>query len=166
VIVDGRSGLTGRKLFKSIIRHGLKDTFSFRGGASARIPGAGDRFTVRLGGAYDTRAADQIWERVDFDSAARTTLAVGASAEISRFTVDLGFAAILEGDRTVENACNPTASARGCDGTNTETPVRERDAPDPVQPLAGPFNQTQSPFNAGTYESGYLMFAVGVRAAF
>jgi hypothetical protein len=47
-----------------------------------------------------------------------------------------------------------------------DTPQDERVSPDPVQPLSGPNNQVESPFNAGDYKSGYVLMHLGVTTWF
>jgi hypothetical protein len=97
---------------------------------------------------------------------ARTTVGLGLGFTASRYRVDLGAGAVLEGERTVTSACNPSVEDPGCEGSGADTPVRERDAPDPEQPLEGPFNQIQSPFNDGVYTQRYLQASLGVTTWF
>lgn len=167
VIVDGQSGITGLVLNESTIRHGFKDVFSARlGGHYAVIAGA-NPLLVRAGIAHDTAAAPNTWTRVDMDGAARTTIAGGLAYTVAgKWRIDAGGGIILEGDRTVDNTCNPTNMDPGCDGNGLETPVDDREFPDPIQPLEGQLNQKQNPYNAGDYSSGYLLFSLGVTTWF
>jgi len=164
VVVDGQVDPGGISIKDTFIRHGLQDVLSVRLGGSYRIPVAGAPLTVRAGAAYDTAAARDDWERLDLDGAARTTLALGAGYKIGRFSIDLGGGAVLEGTREVGSGCNPPDGDTGCDGRVTA--VADRTQPDPVQPLSVPGGQKQSPFNDGTYKSHYVVFMLGLTAAF
>lgn len=168
VVVDARVN-NAITLKDGIVRHGFRDTFAARLGGSYRVPlgaAAARELVVRGGVAYDTAAARSGWERLDFDGAARTTLAAGASLRGERLQLDLGVGAILEGTRTVGAPCNPTAQARGCTSTNMDTPLEERSGADPVNPVFEPSAQIENPINHGTYRSHYLMFMVGATASF
>jgi long-subunit fatty acid transport protein len=153
-------------LNEALIRHGFQDTYSVRLGGSYRLAVATQQLTVRAGVAYDTAAAKAGWERIDFDGAARTTLAVGASWRTPYVQFDLGGGAVLEGSRTVGSPCNPTASNQGCDGSGSETPVEDREGVDPINPVFDPDSQSQNPVNYGRYQSHYLMFMLGATAHF
>jgi long-chain fatty acid transport protein len=167
VIVDGQSGITGLVLNETTIRHGFKDVISVRLGGHYEIPVGANPLELRAGVAHDTAAASNSWTRIDMDGAARTTIAGGVAYTVGgTWRLDAGGGLILEGDRTVNNSCNPTNMDPGCDGNGIETPVDDRDAPDPVQPLEGRLNQKQNPFNAGDYSSGYIMFSLGVTTWF
>ena len=164
-VVDGQSMLLGKRLEDVVSRHGLRDTFSFRLGGSYNMPLGGNLLSLRAGAAYDTAAAPLSFTRLDLDGFARTTLGVGLGFEFSRFRIDLGGGAVIEGDRTVET-CNPDVANPGCDGSGTDMAVADRESPDPEQPLQGPLNQTQSPFNGGTYTQSYVLFSLGFTARF
>ena len=79
---------------------------------------------------------------------------------------------MLEGSTSNPNVgggatpCNPTNTALGCSGTNTDTPVADRQGPDPINPTASADNQFQSPVNQGDYKSHYVMFMLGVTTWF
>jgi long-subunit fatty acid transport protein len=160
----------GVRLNEVVIRHGFRDTFSFRLGGSYTLPAAGQRLTMRAGAAYDTAAAPLSWTRLDMDGKSRVTLTTGVAYELGRFRVDVGGGVVLEGDRNVPNTCQPpdgpTVTSEGCDGTGEQTPVLERESPDPSSPLQGPLNQYQSPYNAGLYESGYYLLSLGLSTRF
>jgi long-subunit fatty acid transport protein len=149
-----------------LIRHGFRDTWAARLGGSYRLAVAAQQVTLRGGVAYDTAAAKDGWERLDFDGASRTTLALGASLHTSRVDIDLGGGAILEGTRTVGEACNPTLLNRGCDGTGTETPVEDRSGADPVNPVFDPNSQTENPINHGRFSSHYVLLMLGATTHF
>ena len=163
LVADGQAAATGRVLEEVRSRHGFKDTFSFRLGGAYNMANG---FSVRAGAAYDTAAADTEFTRLDIDGFARTTLGLGVAYKIGRWSFDLGIGASIEGKRTVPADCNPDVDNPGCEGTGADTPVRDRDQPDPEQPLLGPFNQFQSPFNGGEYEQGYLLGSFGVTSQF
>ncbi len=164
-VVDGQSQLLGRRLETVITRHGLRDSFSFRLGGAYNLPLSGALLNLRAGVAYDTAAAPVSFTKLDLDGFARTTVGLGLGLEVGRFQFDLGAGAIFEGDRTVAS-CNPTVGSPGCDGSGTDTPVADRNAPDPEQPLQGPSNQVQSPYNGGAYSQGYLLFSFGATTHF
>lgn len=166
LVADGQAAATGRILEEVLSRHGFKDTLSVRLGGSYNHAFGDNELIVRAGAAYDTAAADNEFTRLDLDGFARTTVGFGLGFKTSRLRVDLGAGASLEADRTVPGDCNPDVANPGCEGTGTDTPVREREAPDPEQPLLGPFNQVQSPFNGGEYSQGYLILSLGVTAWF
>lgn len=165
--VDTNGGLL--PLNPSVNRHGYQDVFSFRLGGHYQIPLGGARLHLRAGASYDTATAPDSWTRVDIDSKARAVLATGIAIETSRFRVDLGGGIGLE--PTIEvDACLPPdgpsdEDGPGCNGP-TQTPFADRDRPDPGQPLQGPRNQLESPFNAGRYESRYTLLSAGVTTWF
>jgi long-chain fatty acid transport protein len=166
VIVDGKGALTGLKLRPAVVRHGLRDTYSVRlGGAYAFGLGGGRRLEARAGAAYDTAAAPLSWTRVDLDGMARTTLAGGLAFETGSIRLELGGGVVLEQDRTV-GECNTSLDQLGCRDPAAETPLADRESPDPVQPLADKALQVESPFNAGTYSQNYVLFSLGATYAF
>lgn len=167
ITVDGQinvSGDTYLPLTPSISRHGFGDVLSLRLGGAYSVPIARNQLVIRAGFAYDTAAAPDSWTRVDTDGKSRATIAAGVAYQTSRFRIDAGAGVSLEPTISVA-ACRPpdgpTAASPGCDGSGQETPVSQRTAPDPVQPLQDPLNQAESPFNAGRYESGYLLASLG-----
>jgi long-subunit fatty acid transport protein len=165
VIVDGRSGLTGIALNPAVVRHGFRDTFSFRLGGSYGFDVGDDRLEARAGAAYDTAAAPLSWTRLDVDGMARTTLGAGLAYRLGKIRFEAGGGVVIEGERTVEDDCNTTATQRGCQSPE-ETPVSGRESPDPVQPLTRSDDQLQSPFNAGTYSQGYVLLSLGATYSF
>ncbi len=164
-IVDGESQLLGRRLEDVVTRHGFRDTLSVRLGGSYSLPISESDLIFRGGIAYDTAAAPNKFTRIDIDGLARTTIGAGVGLAVSRYRIDLGAGAVIEGTRTVPT-CNPTVDTPGCDGSGTDRPVADRDRPDPEQPLQGPNNQTESPYNAGRYEQGYVLFSLGFTSTF
>lgn len=165
LVADGQAP-TGRALERVVSRHGFQDTYSVRLGGSVNLPAGANLVSLRGGVAYDTAAADESFTRLALDGMARTTVGLGLGFTASRYRVDLGAGAVLEGERTVTSGCNPSVEDPGCEGSGADTPVRERDAPDPEQPLEGPFNQIQSPFNDGVYTQRYLQASLGVTTWF
>jgi long-subunit fatty acid transport protein len=165
VVVDGKGGITGVRLQPSLVRHGFRDTVSVRLGGAYGFDLGDDRIEARAGAAYDTAAAPVSWTRVDIDGMARTTLGAGAAYKTGRLSFDLGGGVVIEQDRTV-TGCNPSVGDLGCETPGTETPQADRTSPDPVQPLSGPNNQVESPFNAGKYSQGYVLISLGVTYGF
>lgn len=165
VVVDAQvNGIVTLK--DGIIRHGFQDTFSARLGGSYNLPVGGNELTVRGGVSYDTAAAKDGWERLDYDGAARTMLAAGASYQLGMVRIDAGGGAILEGTRDVGNDCNPDVGNLGCNGTNSEAPIEDRTGADPINPIFDPNDQNESPMNHGKYQSHYVMFMLGATVAF
>jgi len=161
VIVDGQSGITKLALNEAIIRHGFKDVLSIRAGGSWSLPFGSNALIVRAGAAYDTAAAPLRYNRVDLDGAPRTTLAAGLGWRMKKMRIDLGGGIVLEPTRTVP-ACDTTNAVPNCPGDEGENDSRLHGWPNPIQPLEGPNNQDQSPFNGGRYESGYLLLSLGL----
>jgi long-subunit fatty acid transport protein len=165
VLVDAKSGLTGLNLQPAVVRHGFRDVFSFRLGGSYGFDVGDDRLEARAGAAYDTAAAPLSWTRIDIDGMARTTLGAGLAYDLASLRFDLGGGVVLEQDRTVEE-CNTSLDQLSCRSAEEPTPHRDRESPDPIQPLATQENQVESPFNAGTYSQGYVLLSLGVTYAF
>ena len=165
-LVDATTPAAIEGIPPSVIRHGFKDVFSFRLGGSYSIPLGKNTLGFRAGLAYDTETAETSWTRLDQDGFARTTAALGLAFEVPGWRFELSGGTVLEGTRVVDHGgCNPDDSNIGCSG-NVEDPVANRNAPDPAQPTNEGRFQTQSPFNAGTYEQGYLFLGGGVTAWF
>lgn len=183
VVVDAQAVLNGDvangiKLNPSVVRHGLRDTYGVRLGGSYHLAVGAPRedhtsseLIVRGGVGYDTAAAKTGWLRADLDGAARTTVTAGLAFRTRRFEISAGGGAVLEGSTTNPNVggaaapCNPTNGAPGCSGT-AETPVADRQGPDPINPIASSDNQFQSPVNQGDYKSHYVLFMLGVTTWF
>jgi long-subunit fatty acid transport protein len=155
---------TGFPLNPTVIRHNFKDTFSARLGGSWQQDVGPGRLTLRGGVAYDTAAARTNWERADIDGAARTMVTAGASYALKKVRFDLGGGAVLEPSREQGTLCNPggpgTPDDPNCAGGPAVT------GPDPVQPLKDPTGQSQSPYAAGTYDSGYAVILLGASTWF
>jgi long-subunit fatty acid transport protein len=148
-----------RYLNETIIHHGFEDSWSFRLGGSYRIPLATSVVEARGGVSYDTATAPESWSRLDIDGSQRFQLALGASWQVGRWRFDLGGAAIVSPERTVDNGDPFTPPAE-------EPPQDDRNAPDPSNPLEGPQNQAYHPFNNGTFNNHYLIVQTGVTVAF
>jgi long-subunit fatty acid transport protein len=161
----------GLPLHAQLVRHGLQDTYSVRAGGSYHLPTGANEVIVRGGVGYDTAAAKTGWERADFDGAARTMIAAGASYKMNKVQIDAGFGVILEGTRTDSRTCNPSATAgmMGCAGTpgytggtpGTDNPPDQRKGPDPINPIVVSNVQTENPVNEGTFKSHYLFVLLG-----
>ena len=160
VVIDGQSGLTGLVLNEAYLRHGYQDTFSFRLGGALRTAVAGAPLTLRGGAAYETATAPLKWSRLDQDGARRAVFSAGLAYEIGPWSIELGGGMVVEPDREVSE-CNPTVTSPGCPEGSGDSSQEERTAPDPLQPLIGPNNQVESPFNAGTYRSSYVLVSLG-----
>lgn len=169
VLIDGFVQVgapgTGFALNPTVIRHNFQDTFSARLGGSWQKDVGPGRLTLRGGAAYDTAAAKTNWERADIDGAARTTVTAGASFRLDRVRFDLGGGVVLEPAREQGTLCNPT-SLSGPDADPTCEGGTAVTGPNPVQPLKDPSGQSQSPFAAGSYESGYVVLMLGASTWF
>lgn len=166
VIVDGISLPSGRYLEPTQIKYGAMDVLSFRLGGAYAFGLGKNTLTLRAGAAYDTRTTPGSWARVNFDGAPRTTLAGGIAYDFGRYRVELGGGVVIEPTRKVSDDCNPTITNEGCLGTGEETPVAQRDRPDPIQPTTASLNQIEAPFNAGTYRSGYVLLHLALTSQF
>lgn len=162
VIVDGQV-LGALDLNETVIRHGMKDSFSVRAGGSYALMKTA---MVRGGIAFDTKAVKSDWERADLDGAQRITFAGGGSYVLNSVKLDLGLGYVFEGKRDVGGTCNPTSANQGCLGNMTQTPIGDRNQPDPIQPLSTEDRQSESPFNSGTYKSHYLFFSLAATVQF
>lgn len=163
VVVDG-AALGTIPLNATDIQHGAKDVISVRLGGGWSVPMGGNALALSGGVAMDTAMAKDGWQRLDLDGAARQTVAAGVSYVLPKLTFHLGGGYVHEGTRDVGTDCNPQPGM-GCAADGSELPPDQRTGPDPVQPLnAGtPF---ESPMNAGTYTSSYLLFNLSVTAKF
>ena len=151
------------------VEHKFKDTWNVRLGGSYVIPvggpTSGNSIIVRGGLGYDTRAAEEGWLRADIDGAARITTTAGASYRTNRWQATLGFGAIIEGENTNGNDCNPEPTAAnpqpGCGPGGVQQPIEDREGPDPINPIVVPEQQAESPVNKGTFNSNYILFMLG-----
>ena len=173
VVVDGQvttasMPASGVNLKDNLVTHGLQDTYAARLGGSYIVPMDANALVIRGGLSYDTAAARKGWERADLDGAARTTIAAGASYKLPTWSIDAGFGVILEGTRTENRNCNPTAGVgkMGCDGSGTDAPADQRQGPDPINPILVPSVQSENPVNQGTFTSHYIMFMLGASHRF
>jgi long-chain fatty acid transport protein len=167
VQVDGMINVSGGLLNTVKNVHGFEDVISTRLGGSYHLEAAGGKLEFRGGAAYDTRTAPESWSRVDQDNKRRATFATGLAFSKGRYRFDLGMGGVWEPDTTVgicKGPYGPSDMDRDCG--STPTPVGDRTQPSPGQPLFSNALQKESPFNAGTYKSHYLMFATGVRVLF
>lgn len=154
ITVDGQDAQTGLTLKPVLNRHGFQDVYMLRVGGAYNLDVGQNLLTLRAGFGIDTAAAPVSWTRVDKDGRARQTFAAGVAYEIPKWRFDVGFAYVHEGTQTVVN--DPTPG----------TTVESRTQPDVLQPSLFPEQQRAHPYNAGVYESGYVMGLVGVTAMF
>jgi len=163
VNVDGQVNLTGMPLNTVANPHGYQDVISTRLGGSYYLDAASGELELRGGVAYDTKTAPASWTRVDQDGKRRATFTTGLGYTRGRYHLDLAIGAVWEPDITVAQCkapSGPSDSSPGCeDGVDPVNPT-------PAQPLFSETSQKESPFNAGTYESGYFLFATGLEVAF
>lgn len=165
VVVDGV--VNNAILLKDTVsRHGFRDTFGVRLGGAYQFPVGPGALTARGGVAYDTAAAKPGWARLDKDGTARATLAAGVSFRMSRFQIDLGGGTTLFGNADNEGTCNPSIAMRGCSGSGMDTPIGDRNGPDPISPTIVPESQFESPYNQGTIKTRYTVITMGVSTWF
>jgi long-chain fatty acid transport protein len=148
----------------AVVDHGFMDVLSVRLGGSYAM----QRWQLRGGMAYDTKTAPQSWTRLDQDGKQRATFATGVAYTAPRWRVELGGGFVWEPDRTVPNDClppdGPAGRDEGCGPGGARQPVEDRTRPDPAQPLDNEL--LQSPFNAGTYKSHYVLMHLGLSTWF
>jgi long-subunit fatty acid transport protein len=172
VVIDSEivtSAGGGLSIKQNTVRHGFQDVFTARLGGSWRFPAGANTVIARAGVGHDTAAAKPGWMRADTDGAARTTLTIGAGFRASRFQIDAGFGAVLEGSIDNPGTCNPISampSDLGCNRDGVQAPLADRTGPDPINPLVVPDSQLQAPVNQGVFEAHYLMFMLGATAWF
>lgn len=169
VRVDGKSSTGGFVLNPATIGHRLEDVWSVRVGGSYTTQLGGSDMTYRLGVAHDTKTAKLSYVRVDFDSAPRTTFGLGAAYTFAggKYRLDLGGGYVYEPTRKLAQCLppdGPDLSRTSCSGD--DLPAKDRIHPDPAQPLSDANSAFESPFNAGKYESSYLLFSLGLAASF
>lgn len=160
---------TGIAIKQNVVRHGFQNVYNARLGGSWRFPIGENVLIARGGVGHDTAAAKKGWMRADIDGAARTTVTAGAGYRTSRFQIDAGFGMVLEGSIDNPGDCNPISSNPnevGCNRDGMQTPLADRQGPDPINPLVVPEQQLQSPVNQGVFESRYVMFMLGATAWF
>ncbi len=151
VIIDGQNSTVRTPIAPSVLRHRYKDVYSVRVGGSAKL---GDRegvLAVRYGVAYETGSTEQSWSRLDVDTAPKVTLAAGLTFAVGSWRVDVGLAYIDASNRYVHD--EPLA-----DSSDVDTRVQ----PDITAPLLPANEQPYHPFNAGRYESSYLIGSFGM----
>jgi len=175
VVADSSAFLAGQPfmdLKQSVVKHGLRDSYSVRVGGSYHVAvgarpehGPATEVILRGGVGYDTAAASQGWLRADLDGAARTTLTVGAAYRTRRFELDAGGGVILEGSPSNPNVgggaqpCNPTEAAPTCS-------TGDHQGPDPINPLQSADRQVENPVAQGDYKAHYVMLMLGVTTWF
>jgi long-subunit fatty acid transport protein len=173
VVVDALAGTKpndpgGISLKDQKIMHGFQDVYNVRVGGSWSWASGANRIIARGGLSYDTAAAKTGWERLDFDGAARTMIALGASYELPRWRFDLGFGYIYEGTRTQNRGCVTDGSPgnAGCGPGGVQQNLPDRQGPDPLSPIVVPAQQLEHPVNEGTFDSHYVLVMLGARYAF
>jgi long-subunit fatty acid transport protein len=155
VVVDGQNTTLNQPLAPSTLGHGFIDVYSFRLGGATRFERDGTRYELRAGVAYDTAAAPDSWTRLDVDGADRFTAAAGLGiwlGEKGGYRLDVGAAFIDSPRRNINNVS--VANPDDPDG---------RVQPDVTVPLSGS-DAPYHPFNAGTYQSRYVIGSVGLTA--
>ncbi len=155
-------------LHTNAVNLGLRDTFGARLGGSYRYPVGDAKLVTRAGVAYDTAAAKEGWLRANFDGTSRVMGALGLAYDTGSWQVNAGFGYIHEGTNTNPGAaadgsdCNPTAqTGGGCGPGASVQAAKDRQGPDPTNPLVGPDAQAESPYNQGSITSHYLTFLLG-----
>jgi len=155
VHVDGQNHALAVPIFPTYIKHGFRDVWSVRLGASSSFDCAGHECHVRAGVSYDTAAAPDSWTRLDIDGNARFMAAGGLGVRFGDWRVDVGGALIAQPRRNLGDVA-----------ITDPTDVASRVQPDVTVPLSAPAGQPYHPFNAGAYESGYQILSLGLLRAF
>jgi len=165
IIVDALDTVTVTQLNETFSRHGFRDVYSFRLGGSYTVPVGTRKWILRAGQAFDTAAAPNSFIRADLDGKSRWTSAAGVAFEGAWYRIELGVGYVFEPDVTVSQCKSPNGPSvmdQGCAPGGGETPVKDRTAPDPLQPKITPISQVESPYNAGRYESNYILSSLGI----
>jgi long-chain fatty acid transport protein len=129
------------------ILHAYRDTFGLRLGGAYNHK-LNDKFllTGRLGLFFDSAATHYAATRLDFNTAAKYGLTVGAGLKLNGFTINLAYAFIYSPDRNVTNSANLAVS--GTNGTNF-------DKGDALIPVGN-----------GLYQASLHIFSLGVTVNF
>ena len=174
VVVDAglyTNGAFAQAFEKSVVDLRLKDTLSFRLGGSYEIPQGEptsvERWIVRYGLAYDTRAAKTGWLRANQDGASRITTTLGGAFHGKTWEVSAGGGFVYEGFNKNPNSgvggtvCDPTLASITCTADGQQRPNDQRQGPDPTNPLTDAEHQFENPVTQGYYKSYYLEFMLG-----
>ncbi len=171
VRVDGKASTGDVAIKPTLLRHGFQDVWSVRLGGSYTIAAGGNDLNLRVGVAHDTKTSDVNFNRADIDGAPRTTFGLGAGYAFGgRYHVDVSGGVVVEPERRVAQCLprdGPAVGSERCDGGDLPLePTRDRERPDPAQPLLDVNSAFESPYNAGIYNSGYWLLGVGFSASF
>jgi long-subunit fatty acid transport protein len=151
-------------LSEQLIQHNLQDTYSARVGGSWIFPVGANAVVARAGVSYDSAAAQNGWERLDLDGAARTMLSLGASYKLTRWSIDAGFSYIYEGSRTQNSNCAP--STTGCSSSGQQQSFPNQAGASPVNPVFQFNGQFEDPIDQGTFVSHYVLLDIGASLRF
>jgi long-chain fatty acid transport protein len=132
----------------STVTHGYMDTFSVRGGGAYNTRALGGVFTVRGGAYFDSSATDGKYTRIDMDTLAKAAITAGLGLKSGPVAVNLAFAEVFELTRTVSDGVirpiNPSAG-----GAST-----------------GPDGKAFPAVNNGVYAGHMHILSIGVTVAF
>ena len=130
-----------------------RDTVSVRLGGTGTVWSEGeDALAVSLGGYWERGAVPENYEHLDFMGFDRVGLGVGVRATLGQMRLTAAYSHVFQGDRVVDERYGKVYQQRPVDP-----------CPDSCDGNAG---WSGVPANAGTFESGYDLLAVGVEAAF
>jgi len=150
VIIDGMNSAVATPVEETHMKHGYQDVYSFRLGASSRIERNKRAYELRCGVAYETAATPRSWTRLDTDTAERYTVATGLGIEFGSSRIDVGLAYLDSPPVYVHNV--------PLDDTND---VAKRVQPDVTNAMSDAESQPYHPYNAGLYETSYLIGTLG-----
>lgn len=132
----------------SVSTHGYKDTFSLRAGGAYNTRALGGTFSFRGGGYFDSSATDSKYTRIDFDTLTKTAVTAGVGYKSGAVSVNLAVAEVFEFTRTVADGVlrpiNPSAG-----GAST-----------------GPDGKPFAAVNNGVYSGHMHIVSIGVTVAF
>jgi long-subunit fatty acid transport protein len=152
VHVDGQNHALAVPIQPAVVRHGFRDVWSVRLGASGIVDTAARRWHVRAGVSYDTAAAPDSWTRLDVDGVSRFMMAGGVGVELdAHWRLDVGGAVIVQPRRNLGDVMI---------ASTTDPSLRVQ--PDAQVPTIAPDAQPYHPINAGAYESGYELLSLGL----
>lgn len=150
VIIDGMNSAVATPVEETRMKHGYQDVYSFRLGASSRIERKKRTYELRCGVAYETAATPRSWTRLDTDTAERYTLSSGVGIFFKKSRIDIGLSLIDSPPVYVHNV--------SLDDPND---VAARVQPDVTNAMSDAESQPYHPFNAGVYETRYVIGTFG-----
>jgi long-chain fatty acid transport protein len=148
------------------VRHHLRDVFGARlGGDFNAIP---DMLAFRAGGFFETKAADSVYQNIDFDAAERFGVAAGATYRLKIGSTAFDFMAayghVFFG--TLNNTDPSGAGLPASAGTACNPSAPQGAPPSTLCPNGNQKYRTNYPVNLGTITSSINVINIGVSFRF